>query len=111
MPKRTNKNSGKIVIENKKIGLLYNKELEMIDNLPDNKFQQLEDKINSSEAIENEEILERLISEIVKSERYVPKKEELEKIARTVLPKTRRTCASGCKFVGRTLSASEGEGT
>ena len=91
MPKRTNKNSGKIVIENKKIGLLYNKELEMIDNLPDNKFQQLEDKINSSEAIENEEILERLISEIVKSERYIPKKEELDKIARTVLPKTNKS--------------------
>ena len=89
--KKKSLNTGKVLIDSKKIVELYNKELALVKKLNDKKFNELEEKINSKEEVENENMLIEIIDGIIDNRRYEPNQKELEKIARIYVPDSKKS--------------------
>ena len=89
--KKKSLNTGKVLIDSKKIVQLYNNQLEIIKKLNDKKFNELEEKINSKEEVENENMLIEIIDGIIDNRRYEPNQKELEKIARIYVPDSKKS--------------------
>lgn len=89
--KKKSLNTGKVLINSKKIVELYNKELDIVKKLNDKKFNELEEKINSKEEVENENMLIEIIDSIIDNRRYEPSQKELEKIARIYVPDSKKS--------------------
>ena len=89
--KKKSLNTGKVLIDSKKIVELYNKELVLVKKLNDKKFNELEEKINSKEEVENENMLIEIIDGIIDNRRYEPTQKELEKIARIYVPDSKKS--------------------
>ena len=89
--KKKSLNTGKVLIDSKKIVELYNKELALVKKLNDKKFNELEENINSKEEVETEKRLIEIIDGIIDNRRYEPTQKELEKIARIYVPDSKKS--------------------
>ena len=106
--KKKSLNTGKVLIDSKKIVELYNKELAFVKKLNDKKFNELEEKINSKEEVENENMLIEIIDGIIDNRRYEPTQKELEKIARIYVPDSKKSAHRCLNFYDKVEEIDEG---
>lgn len=106
--KKKSLNTGKVLIDSKKIVELYNKELALVKKLNDKKFNELEEKINSKEEVENENMLIEIIDGIIDNRRYEPTQKELEKIARIYVPDSKKSAHRCLNFYDKVEEIDKG---